>query len=251
MTEAAFNPFSLEGRQILVTGASSGIGEATARLCANMGARVFACGRNEERLNKVVSELAGAGHQAIVGDLTDPAARQLVVDAVPSLDGCVFSAGTAALAPMRLLSQKHLDAMFAVNYNAPVLLTQALLAKRRIAHGASMVYVTSIAQHVTPNATAAYAGAKAALTASVRIMALEGAKHGIRANCVSPGYVATPMLDGLEDVMNPEQLAATAPLGMIEPDEIAAGIAWLLAPASRWVSRTTLLIDSGQTLHVR
>jgi NAD(P)-dependent dehydrogenase (short-subunit alcohol dehydrogenase family) len=251
VSEAASNPFSLEGRRILVTGASSGIGEAAARLCANMGARVIACGRNEERLNKVVSGLAGDGHLAMIGDLTDPAARQALAEAAPALDGCVFSAGTAALAPARLLSQRHLDAMFGVNYDAPVLLTQALLAKRKVAQGASLVYVTSIAQHVTPNASAAYAGAKAALTASVRIIALEGAKHGIRANCVSPGYVATPMLDGLQDVMNPEQLAATAPLGMIEPDEIAAGIAWLLAPASRWVSRTTLLIDSGQTLHVR
>lgn len=251
MSAVSSNPFSLEGRQILVTGASSGIGEAAAQLCANMGARVTACGRNQERLDKVVGGLAGSGHQAFAGDLTDPAARQALVEAVPALDGCVFSAGTAALAPARMLSQRHLDAMFSVNYDAPVLLTQALLAKRKIAPAASLVYVTSIAQHVTPNASAAYAGAKAALTASVRIIALEGAKHGIRANCVSPGYVATPMLAGLQDVMNPEQLAATAPLGMIEPDEIAAGIVYLLAPASRWVSRTTLLIDSGQTLHVR
>jgi NAD(P)-dependent dehydrogenase (short-subunit alcohol dehydrogenase family) len=234
-----------------VTGASSGIGEAAARLCANMGARVIACGRNEERLNKVVAELAGEGHQAFLGDLTDPTARQALVEAMPSVDGCVFSAGTAALAPMRLISQKHLDALFSVNYHAPVLLTQALLAKRKIAQGASLVYVTSIGQHVTPNASAAYSGAKAALTASVRVMALEGAKHGIRANCVSPGYVATPMLDGLQDVMDPEKMAATAPLGMVEPDEVAASIAWLLAPASRWVSRTTLVIDSGHSLHVR
>ncbi len=248
---ATTSPFSLAGRRILVTGASSGIGEAAARLCAQMGAQVFACGRNQERLDKVVAGLAGEGHQSFIADLTDPAARQSLVEALPPLDGGVFSAGAAALAPARMLSQRHLDAMFALNYDAPVLLTQALLAKRKVAQHASLVYVTSIAQHVTPNATAAYAGAKAALTASVRIIALEGAKHGIRANCVSPGYVATPMLDGLQDVMNPEQLAATAPLGMIEPAEIAAGIVYLLAPASRWVSRTTLLIDSGQTLHVR
>lgn len=245
------SPFSLAGRRILVTGASSGIGEAAARLCAQVGAQVFACGRNAERLDKVVAGLAGEGHQSFIADLTDPAARQSLVEALPPLDGAVFSAGAAALAPARMLSQRHLDAMFSLNYDAPVLLTQALLAKRKVAQHASLVYVTSIAQHVTPNATAAYAGAKAALTASVRIIALEGAKHGIRANCVSPGYVATPMLDGLQDVMNPEQLAATAPLGMIEPAEIAAGIVYLLAPASRWVSRTTLLIDSGQTLHVR
>jgi NAD(P)-dependent dehydrogenase (short-subunit alcohol dehydrogenase family) len=245
------SPFSLEGRHILVTGASSGIGEAAARLCAQMGARVVACGRNEERLQKVVSGLAGEGHQAVIGDLTDPAARQAVVDAVPALDGCVFSAGAAALAPMRMVSQRHLDAIFAVNYDAPVLLTQALLAKRKIAQAASLVYVTAIAEHVAPNATGVYSGAKAALTATVRTIAVEQARQGIRANCISPGYVATPMLEGLQGVMNTQDKMELAPLGVIEPDEIAAGIAWLLAPASRWVSRTSLVIDAGLTLHVR
>lgn len=245
------SPFSLEGRDILVTGASSGIGEAAARLCAQMGARVVACGRNEERLQNVVSELAGEGHKVVIGDLTDPAARQAVVDAVPSLDGCVFSAGAAALAPVRMVSQRHIDAMFAVNYDAPVLLTQALLAKRKIAQGASLVYVTAIAEHVAPNATGVYSGAKAALTATVRTIAVEQAKQGVRANCISPGYVATPMLDGLQAVMNTQDKMELAPLGVIEPEEIAAGIAWLLAPASRWVSRTSLVIDAGLTLHVR
>lgn len=245
------SPFSLEGRTILVTGASSGIGEASARLCAEMGARVLACGRDAQRLGDVVAGLAGEGHQALVGDLTDPAARQAVVDAAASLDGCVFSAGAAALAPMRMVSQKHLDSIFAVNYDAPVLLTQALLAKRKLAGGASLVYVTAVAEHVAPNATGAYSGAKAALTATVRTIAVEVAKQGIRANCVSPGYVATPMLDGLQGVMSPQDKAALAPLGIIEPADVAASIAWLLAPASRWVSRTSLVIDSGLTLHVR
>jgi NAD(P)-dependent dehydrogenase (short-subunit alcohol dehydrogenase family) len=245
------SPFSLEGRTILVTGASSGIGEASARLCAQMGARVLACGRDAARLEAVVAGLAGGGHQALAGDLTDPAARQAVVDAAPSLDGCVFSAGAAALAPMRMVSQKHLDSIFAVNYDAPVLLTQALLAKRKVAQGAALVYVTAVAEHVAPNATGAYSGAKAALTATVRTIAVEVAKQGIGANCVSPGYVATPMLDGLQGVMSPQDKAALAPLGIIEPADVAASIAWLLSPASRWVSRTSLVIDSGLTLHVR
>jgi NAD(P)-dependent dehydrogenase (short-subunit alcohol dehydrogenase family) len=251
VTEAASNPFSLEGRLILVTGASSGIGEATARLCANMGARIVACGRNEERLNKVVSALAGEGHQAFIGDLTDPAVRQALVDSVPQLDGYVHSAGAVALAPVRMLSQKHLDATFNLNYDAPVLLTQSLLAKRKIAQGASLVYVTSIADHAAPNATAAYSGAKAALTAFVRTVALEQVKHGIRANCISPGHVATPMQDSLHGMMDIEHLTAQAPLGKIEADDIANGIAWMLAPASRWVSRTSLVIDAGITLHIR
>jgi len=245
------SPFSLAGRTILITGASSGIGEATARLCAAMGARILACGRDHERLARVVAGLAGADHQAIIGDLTDPAVRQALVDAAPSLDGCVFSAGAAQLAPMRMVTQRHLDQLFAVNYDAPVLLTQALLARRKVAANASLVYVTAVAEHVAPHATGIYSGAKAALTATVRTIAVEHAKQGVRANCVSPGYVATPMLDGLQNVMSTGDKAALAPLGMIEPADVAGAIAWLLAPASRWVSRTSLVIDSGLTLHVR
>jgi NAD(P)-dependent dehydrogenase (short-subunit alcohol dehydrogenase family) len=245
------NPFSLEGRQILVTGASSGIGEAAARMCANMGARVVACGRNVERLEAVVAGLAGNGHQMVVGDLTDPAARQAVVEAVPALDGCVFSAGVVSLAPMRMVSQRHLDTLFAVNYDSPVMLTQALLAKRKLAPGASLVYVSALAEHTAPYATGIYSGTKGALESTVRTIASEVAKQGMRANCVSPGYVATPMMDGLQSVMNSDSKMEMAALGPIEPDDVAAGIVYLLSPASRWVSRASVPIDAGLTLHHR
>lgn len=251
MSGSPTNPFGLEGKRVLVTGASSGIGAATARLCANLGAQVFACGRDTSRLDEVMGSLAGSGHQAIRGDLTDMAARQALVDSVTSLDGCVFSAGVATLAPMRMVSSRHLDALFAVNYDAPILLTQALLAKRKIAPKASLVYVTAIAEHTAPFATGIYSGSKGALTATVRTLATEVAKQGIRANCVSPGYVATPMMEGLQNVMNSDDKMQLAPLGTIDAHDIAAGIAWLLVPASRWVSRTSLTIDAGLTLHHR
>jgi len=251
VSAAASNPFSLAGRRILVTGASSGIGEASARMCANMGASVIACGRDSARLEAVVAGLAGSGHQTVIGDLIDPAARQALVDAVSALDGCVFSAGVVALAPMRMASQRHLDALFAVNYDAPVLLTQALLAKRKLAPGASLVYVSALAEHTAPYATGVYSGTKGALESTVRTIASEVAKQGMRANCVSPGYVATPMMDGLQSVMNSDSKMEMAALGSIEADDVAAGIVYLLAPASRWVSRTSVPIDAGLTLHHR
>lgn len=251
MSAAASNPFSLAGRRILVTGASSGIGEASARMCANMGATIVACGRDVVRLEAVVAGLAGSGHQMVAGDLTDPGARQALVDAVSALDGCVFSAGVVTLAPMRMVSQRHLDALFAVNYDAPVLLTQALLAKRKLSPGASLVYVSALAEHTAPFATGVYSGTKGALESTVRTIATEVAKQGMRANCVSPGYVATPMMEGLQSVMNSESKMEMAALGPIEPDDVAAGIVYLLAPASRWVSRTSVPIDAGLTLHHR
>jgi NAD(P)-dependent dehydrogenase (short-subunit alcohol dehydrogenase family) len=248
------SPFSLSGKTVLVTGASSGIGYASATLCAAMGARVIACGRNEERLAGLLAamaEVSALEHQVIAGDLTDSAHRQALVAGVPPLDGVVFSAGVAVMAPVRMVSENHLDAMLDVNFKAPVLLTQSLLSKKKVAQGASLVYVTSAAAHFAPYATAMYSGAKAALIAVVRTIAIEHAKAGIRANSVNPGYINTPMLSGLQKTMSMEDSISHAALGVIEPEEVAAGIVYLLSPASRWVTRSGLLIDGGLSLHIR
>lgn len=245
------SPFSLENKIILVTGASSGIGRATAMLCSELGATVILCGRNVERLDATHGELAGSGHIVVPGDLTDAAARHTLVDAVPPLDGCVFSAGAAALVPMRMVSEKHLHSMFSVNYEAPVMLTQRLLAKKKINNNGSLVFVSSQAEHFAPIATGIYAGMKAALIATTRTIALEHAKQGIRANCVSPSYVDTPMLDKLQDTSSLQNMIDITPLGLNDASDVANGIAYLLAPASRWVTRTTLVIDGGLSLRAR
>lgn len=245
------SPFGLAGKTVLVTGASSGIGHASATLCAAMGASVIACGRDETRLAALLAGLPGEGHRTIAGDLTDPAHRQALVASVPPLDGVVFSAGAAVMAPLRMVSEAHLDAMLDVNFKAPVLLTQALLSKKKVASGGSLVYVTSAAAHFAPYATAMYSGAKAALIAVVRTIAIEHAKAGIRANSVAPGYINTPMLSGLQKTMSMEESISHAALGIIEPEDVAAGIVYLLSPASRWVTRSGLLIDGGLSLHIR
>lgn len=204
------SPFSLDGKRILVVGSGSGIGAATARLCAQLGAQVTVCDAAPD------------------------------VAALPVLDGCVFAGGTAAFSRIDALTQAHLDAVFTANVHAPLLLTQALLAAGKLGQGAALVYVTSAAQHWAFGGAAAHAASNAALNAAVRALAVEHAAQGIRANCVAPGIVddalATP---------------GPAPLGAIAPDDVAAGIAYLLAPASRWVSRTSLVIDGGLSLHVR
>lgn len=248
MSESAF---SLAGRHILITGASSGIGRATAVLCAELGATLTLTGRATERLEETRQQLQGNGHTILAGDLTDAEFRQQLVDNLNPLDGASFNAGIAELVPVRMVSEKHIDQIFSINYHAPMLLTQRLLAKKKINAGGSLVYVTARAEHIAPLATAIYSGAKAALTASVRTIALEHAKQGIRANCVSPGYVETPMLEKLQGVAALKDKIDLAPLGTISAEEVAHSVGYLLSPAARWVTRSTLVVDSGLSLHVR
>lgn len=236
------SPFSLAGRQVLVTGAASRIGAATARLCARMGAQVVLSDGDAARLAEVRDTLEGGGHAVLPADSADPAARQAMADALPALDACVFAAAPCTPLPVRDLTRQHLDAAFALGVDAPLLLTSALLAAHKIRDHASLVYVTGTDRHWAFGGSAAGAAGQAALHAAVRALAVELAGQGIRANCVAPGPL---------DTAQPEGAHAAAPLGPIAADDVAAGIVYLLAPASRWVSRASLAIDGGLSLHVR
>ena len=245
------SPYSLAGKTILVTGASSGIGQACARLAAGMGATVILSGRDQDRLNQTAESLAGDRHLVKPLDLADDAALLPWVETVGPLDGVAHCAGIALVAPFRMVSARHLDTIIGVNLRAPLLLTQALLRAKKINPDASLVFVTAVADHVAPAGTAAYSAAKAGLDAAVRSLALETAKQRIRANCVSPGYVKTPMLEQLAKSSSIEDLKQLSPLGLIEPEEVAPSVIYLLSPASRWVTRGRLVVDGGITVPVR
>lgn len=243
------DPFSLEGKRILVTGASSGIGRQTAICCAEMGARLVVSGRNAERLAATLGALEGEGHQAITADLVVQEDIDRLASEAGVVDGVVHAAGISKLAPFRMLSRKQLDEMFAGNVYAPLLLTRALLAKKSVADGGSILFIAAVASHIGPLASATYSASKAALLGAMRTLALEVAKQGIRANCLAPGYVRTPMLDGLAqgggDMAEHTKLA---PLGLGEPEDIARTAVFYLADASRWITRNYFIIDGGLTV---
>ncbi len=240
--------FSLENHTILVTGASSGIGRAAAIVCAKMGASLVLTGRNKERLDETLAMLENSGHSAIAADLTNAEELEKLVDACPNLNGLVCAAGIAELAPFKMLSQNHIDRVMNINFLAPIQLTQLLLKNRKILPSASLVYVTAVAEHVCPLGSSIYSASKSALTAVVKTLALELARNGIRVNSLSPGYVKTEMLEKLPSV---EQYFSLVPLKEIEAGDIANGIVYLLSPASRWVTRSTLVIDGGLTIPLR
>jgi NAD(P)-dependent dehydrogenase (short-subunit alcohol dehydrogenase family) len=243
--------FSLSGKTILVTGASSGIGRRVAVACAEMGAQVVATGRDAARLDATFQTMSGEGHTAITADLTRDEERARLIGALNALDGMFFSAGIARILPFRLITEVHLREVLAINLEAPMLLTQALLKNRLVKPGASLVFNTAAAADSAPVATAAYSAAKAGLKAAVNSLALEVAKNGIRVTCLQLGYVETEMLGYLrKQGMDASSLGAGLPLGMGTVDDAASAALYLLSDASRPVSRFSLVVDGGGGLYV-
>ena len=249
--EKQYNPFSLENRMVLVTGASSGIGRTTAIECSRMGAHVIITGRDHARLDETLHQLDGEGHQALVADLTQAEQVENLVAQLPALDGIVLCAGQGTVVPFKMADRKKLDPIFEINYFAPVELLRQIIKKRKIANGASVVFVSSIGgvDSITVG-NSIYGASKAALNSAMRFCALELAPKKIRVNSVCPGMVNTKLIQG--GAVSEEQHQADMqkyPLKRYgEPEDIAHGIIYLLSNASSWVTGHSLVIDGGYTI---
>lgn len=243
--------FDLDGRTILVTGASSGIGRATAVAVAELGASVVLVGRREKVLDEVLAVLPGQGHRWQATDLTLGTDRTALVEAVEICHGVVHAAGQLKVQPFAFIQENALRESASLNYEAAVLLTQSLLRKKRLAAGGSIVFVSSIAARSGAKGHAVYSGTKAALEASARCLALEVASQRIRVNCVAPGMVRTAMAEEAgnafgEDAMRRHE--EEYPLGFGKPEDVAAAVAFLLSDAARWITGSTLVCDGGFTV---
>jgi len=246
----SYNPFSLEGKTVLVTGASSGIGQATAIECSKMGAKVVITGRNEERLNETFSRLIGEGHQIIVADLNTQDDIDALVNACPTLDGLVNNAGRGKSKPVNFLKLEDLQDVYQTNLFGVALLTKGLLKKKKLVKGASIVFTSSISSYMTAAGLSIYASSKAAVCGYMRTCAIELGSKGIRSNAVLPGMVETKLINSGtytdEDKQKDLQLY---PLGRYgKPCDIAHGIIYLLSDASAWVTGLELVIDGGRML---
>lgn len=243
-------PFSLEGKTILVTGASSGIGRATAIACSRQGGRVIITGRNEERLLQTQDMLSGEGHVPVKCDLTQETDIELLVGSIDKLDGIVYCAGTQQTCITKMLNKDVMQSLLDTNYVATALLNATLLNKKKINKGASVVLVSSAAaSHVSEIGNAAYSASKGALSAFGRVLAAELAPRKIRVNMVAPAMVRTAIMEKF-DVSEEEfqENEKQYPLGYGEPEDVANAIVFLLSDAARWITGTELLLDGGLTL---
>lgn len=248
-----FNPFSLRGKRILISGATSGLGKATALHCARLGAEVIGIGRDPDRLANTLAELQTISplqHHMLSADLTNDVGRQLVIAALDApVNGVLHAAGISRLSPVRMITEAHLREVQAINVEAPTLMTQLLLKKNLMAPEGSIVFIASIAAHIGVAGVAAYSGTKAALIAITRCLAMEVVKRRIRANCLSPALVETPMLTATAEVTGSiEEERKHYPLGFGKPEDVANAAVFLLSDASRWITGTTIIMDGGLTI---
>ena len=242
-----YNPFSLKGKTILVTGASSGIGRATAIECSKLGAIVIITGRNSERLQQTYDSLYGLGHLQIIADLNNLEDLTSLVNQVPILDGVVNNAGIAKTQPISFIKEEDLQKIFATNTFTPILLVKQLLRKKKINKNASLVFTSSVSAIKSDLGNSVYGASKAALQSYVRYCARELAPKSIRANSIHPGMVTTPLITGgahSDDDLQTD--AQKYPLGRYgRPNEIAWSIIYLLSDASAWITGHSLIIDGG------
>lgn len=249
-----YNPFTLSGKTVLVTGASSGIGRTTAIECSKMGANVIITARNEERLRHTLSELAvddGQQHQLISADLSSEDGVFALVEHLPTFDGISLNAGIVKTLPIKFINNEELLNVLNVNMIGPILLVQRLLKKKKVNKGCSIVFTSSIGGvFVSKIGNTMYGISKSGLSAFMKGLALELAPRGIRSNSVNPGFVDTNILAA--GVITEEQLKQnlqTYPMGRYgKTEDIAHAIIYLLSDASTWVTGHTLVIDGGATL---
>ena len=246
-----YNPFSLQGKTILVTGASSGIGRASAIECSKLGASVIITARNENRLSNTLQELEGNGHQMIICDLSNEADIDNLVSEVPEIQGLINNAGFTKTLPVQFVNSEDLSSILQVNTVAPLILLQKLLKKKKLKKGASVVFTGSMAGlGFSSVGNSMYSASKGAVSAFVRCAAKELAVKGIRVNAVCPAMVDTGILDS--GTISKEQLEENMkkyPLGRFgKPEEVAWAMIYLLSDASSWVTGDNLILDGGVSI---
>lgn len=248
---AMYNPFSLEGKTILVTGASSGIGQRTAIECSRMGATLVISGRNKDRLNNTFNLLTGEKHIQLVADIKDITGRNNLIENCPNLDGIVHSAGISGHQLFSFLKEETITEMFSINYFAPTFLTKDLLKSNKLKKSSSIVFMTSTSGILSSYiGGSTYSSTKGAINGLIKGIALDLAPKKIRVNSVMAAMIETPIMNGgdVTDEQFKEDMKKYPLKRYGKPEEVAYAIIYLLSDASLWTTGTNLLLDGGRTI---
>lgn len=247
------NPFSLRGKTILVTGASSGIGQATACLTAQFGAKVILVARNIDRLNTVAQSMNGCEESPVIipTDLTETGEIEKLVEQLTSVDGIMLCAGKGLTLPVQFCDRKNFEDIFELNFFSTVELVRLMYKKKKINKGGAIVAVSSMGgTHVFSGGNGIYGASKAALDSFMKFAAKEFAARKIRVNTILPAMVDTPLIH--RGTISEEQLAENAKIYPLkrygQPEDIANAAVYLLSDASAWVTGTSLVVDGGLSI---
>lgn len=245
------NPFSLSGKTVLITGAASGIGRATAKQCHNMGASLVLLDLNEDGLNSLKSEIDNETIISYALNLTDYDSLCDVVSNLPKLDGVFSNAGIVKSLMAKFSGKENMEKIFEVNTFSHINLVQQLIAQKKLNKGASIVFTSSMSGVFAGLIGGSLYGAtKAAIAGYCKALAIELAPRGIRVNTIHPGMIETPLTVGTalsKDVLDED--AKNYPLGRYgKPEEVAYAVVYLLSDATVWMTGTQLLLDGGYSV---
>lgn len=249
-----YNPFSLENKTILVTGASSGIGRATAIECAKLGSTLVISARNEERLKAVFEELDRSveqQHLMVVADLATDEGIETLVSETPCLDGVSSNAGIPMTQMIKFIKKETLGSVWNINTVSHVNLAKLLFKKKKLNTGASYVFTASIGGTTSFGpGNSVYGMSKAAINSFMKFCAIEFSTRMIRCNSVSPGMIMTPMTQE-SSTFTKEDYEKDAEKYLLKrygrPEEVARSIVFLLSDASSFITGDTILVDGGFT----
>lgn len=242
------NPFSLAGKTILVTGASSGIGRETAIQCSQAGARLVITGRDKQRLTETLLLLEGTYHKMFLADLTDSSRVDNIIQSLDDVDGVVHAVGISKRVPVKFIKEDKFEDMLHTNFFSSSMFSIKLYKAKKIKKEASLVFISSVAANYATVGSIMYMSSKGALNSFVKGFANELAHLGIRANAILPGMIETKMNNSLSDIDIQKDLM-NYPLGRYgKPKEVAWAAVYLLSDATKWMTGSLLTLDGGLTL---